>query len=51
MRNMWKRTAQEGFWIMGGALIDARLNSTFLALEILAELRGVSYPSKHGITY
>lgn len=48
MRNMWKRTAQEALWIMGGSLIDARLNSTFLALEILAELRGVRYRSEIG---
>jgi hypothetical protein len=43
MRNMWRRTAQDHLWIMGGSLIDARLNSTFLALEILAELRGIRY--------
>jgi hypothetical protein len=48
MRNMWKRTAQEALWIMGGSLIDARLNSTFLALEILGELRGVRYRSDGG---
>jgi len=48
MRNMWKRTPQDGFWVMGGSLIDARLNSTFLALEILAELRGARYADLHG---
>lgn len=41
MRNMWRRTAQEGFWVMGGALIDARLNSRFLAIQIKAELEGI----------
>lgn len=41
MRNMWRRTAQDGLWLMGGALIDARLNSRFLALEIKASLEGV----------
>ena len=41
MRNMWRRTAQDGFWVMGGALIDARLNSRFLALEIKAAIEGV----------
>jgi cation diffusion facilitator CzcD-associated flavoprotein CzcO len=41
MRNMFRRTAQDGFWVMGGALIDARLNSRFLALEIKAALEGI----------
>ncbi len=41
MRNMWRRTAQDNLWIMGGALIDARLNSRFLAIEIKAALDGV----------
>lgn len=41
MRNMWKRTPQERLWIMGGSFIDARLNSTFLALEIIADLYGI----------
>ena len=40
MRNMWRRTAQDNFWVMGGALIDARLHSRFLALEIKASLNG-----------
>lgn len=41
MRNMWMRTAQPGFWVMGGSLIDARLHSTFLAVQIKAELDGL----------
>lgn len=41
MRNIWKRTAQEGFWVMGGAILEARLNSRFLALEIKASLEGL----------
>lgn len=45
MRNMWQRTAQERLWIMGGSLIDARLYSTFLALEIIADLHGIKLPS------
>jgi pyridine nucleotide-disulfide oxidoreductase len=43
MRNMWQRTPQDRLWIMGGSLIDARLNSTFLALEIIADLHGIKY--------
>ena len=45
MRNMWMRTAQPGLWIMGGSLIDARLHSTFLAIQIKAQLDGV-FPAK-----
>lgn len=41
MKGMWRRTAQDGFWVMGGALIDARLNSRYLAIEIKADLLGL----------
>lgn len=41
MRNMWTRTAQDGLWLMGGSIIEARLNSRFLALEIKAALEGL----------
>ena len=40
MRNMWTQTAQDGFWVMGGGLIDARLFSRFLAIQIAAALDG-----------
>jgi cation diffusion facilitator CzcD-associated flavoprotein CzcO len=42
MRNMWQRTGQPGLWIMGGSLIDARLYSRFLAVQITADLRGIA---------
>ena len=41
MRNMWKRTAQPRFWIMGGALNESRLYSRSLALQIKADLEGL----------
>ena len=41
MRGMWRRTAQDGFWVMGGGLIDARLHSRFMAIEIKAALEGI----------
>jgi hypothetical protein len=44
MRNMWQRTAQPGLWIMGGSLIDARLYSRFLAVQVVADLRDVALP-------
>lgn len=42
MRNMWQRTAQPGFWVMGGALMEARFHSRFLAVQIKAELEGLA---------
>ena len=45
MRNMWQRTAQPGLWIMGGSLIDARLYSKFLALQVTADLNGIALPA------
>ncbi|WP_336965268.1 NAD(P)/FAD-dependent oxidoreductase [Sphingobium aquiterrae] len=41
IRNMWTRTPQQGLWLMGGAILEARLNSRFLALEIKASLEGL----------
>ncbi|MCP5380168.1 MAG: NAD(P)/FAD-dependent oxidoreductase [Novosphingobium sp.] len=42
MRNMWKPTVQPGLWIMGGALIDARLFSRFLAIQLVADVHGIT---------
>lgn len=41
MNNMWKKTAQKNLWIMGGALIDARIFSRFLAIQLAADLNGI----------
>lgn len=41
MKNMYRHTAQENFWIMGGALIDARVFSRYLAILLTAELRDI----------
>jgi cation diffusion facilitator CzcD-associated flavoprotein CzcO len=41
MRNMWTRTGQDRFWLMGGALNECRLFSRFLALQIKADLEGL----------
>jgi len=41
MQGMWRRTGQPGFWAMGGALMECRLWSKFLALQIKADLEGV----------
>ena len=48
MRNMWRRTAQPGLWITGGSLLNSRLYSRFLALEIKAELEGLP-PAKSAL--
>lgn len=42
MRNMWTRTSQESLWIAGGSLMESRLFSRFLALQIKADLDGIS---------
>ncbi|MCW2758645.1 MAG: monooxygenase [Nocardioidaceae bacterium] len=41
LRNMWKPTGQDRFWIMGGNLLESRLHSRFLALQIKADLEGL----------
>jgi cation diffusion facilitator CzcD-associated flavoprotein CzcO len=41
MKNMYRQTAQNNFWIMGGALIDARVFSRYLAILLTAEVRGI----------
>jgi hypothetical protein len=41
MRAMWRRTGQDGLWITGGALLDSRIFSKFMALEIKADLEGI----------
>jgi cation diffusion facilitator CzcD-associated flavoprotein CzcO len=46
MRNMWAPTGQEGFWLMGGSLMECRLWSRFLALQIKADLEGLDVPTR-----
>jgi cation diffusion facilitator CzcD-associated flavoprotein CzcO len=41
LRNMWRPTGQENFWIMGGNLLESRLHSRFLALQIKADIEGI----------
>jgi putative flavoprotein involved in K+ transport len=41
LRNMWKRTAQEGFWFMGGSLAQSRNYSKYLAMQIKAIEEGI----------
>lgn len=41
LRNMWKPTAQQGLWFMGGNLAQARFYSGFLALQLKARLEGL----------
>jgi putative flavoprotein involved in K+ transport len=44
LRNMWKPTAQENLWFHGGNLMQSRLYSRFLALQLKARLEGLSTP-------
>ena len=41
LRNMWKRTGQEGFWLMGGSFAQCRIYSRYLALQIKAAEEGL----------
>lgn len=41
LRNMWKPTAQENLWFHGGNLMQSRLYSRFLALQLKARLEGL----------
>lgn len=35
LRNMWKPTAQQGLWFMGGNLAQVRIYSRYLAIQLL----------------
>lgn len=41
LRNMWKRTPQEGLWFHAGSLAQSRIFSRFLALQIKACEEGI----------
>jgi len=42
VRAMWRPTGQRGFWLMGGSLQQCRPYSKYLALQIKADLVGLS---------
>lgn len=42
LRNMWRRTAQEGLWFTAGSLAQCRIWSRYLALQIQADLMGIA---------
>lgn len=44
LRNMWKPTAQEGLWFQGGNLMQSRLHSLHLALQLKARMEGLATP-------
>jgi len=41
MNNMWKRTAQEGLWFVGGSFTNCRTYSRYVALQIKAIEQGI----------
>ena len=41
LRNMWKPTAQEGLWFMGGNLAQVRFYCRLLGLQLKARLEGI----------
>ena len=42
LRNMWKPTAQQGLWFMGGNLAQVRFYSRLLGLQLKARFEGLS---------
>ncbi|WP_121062586.1 NAD(P)/FAD-dependent oxidoreductase [Chachezhania antarctica] len=48
LRNMWKPTAHEGLWFMGGNLAQARFYSRILGLQLKARLEGLPVTVRHG---
>ena len=42
IKTLWKRSGHPGFWFMGGALLAARINSKYLALQIQSIEMGLS---------
>ncbi len=44
LRNMWKPTAQEGLWFQGGNLMQSRIHSLHLGLQIKARMEGLETP-------
>jgi hypothetical protein len=41
LRNMWRRTAQEGLWLTAGSLAQCRIFSRYLAIQIKALEEGL----------
>ncbi|GAA4769103.1 flavin-containing monooxygenase [Novosphingobium ginsenosidimutans] len=41
LRNMWKPTAQQGLWFMGGNLAQVRFYSRLLGMQLKARLEGL----------
>ena len=41
MNSMWKRTAQEGLWFVGGSFTNCRIYSRYVALQIKAIEEGI----------
>ena len=44
LRNMWEPTAQENLWFHGGNLMQSRLYSIFLSLQLKARMEGLPTP-------
>ncbi|MGC6517730.1 MAG: flavin-containing monooxygenase [Candidatus Puniceispirillaceae bacterium] len=40
LRNMWKPTAQQGLWFMGGNLAQVRIYSRYLAMQLCHHTKG-----------
>jgi cation diffusion facilitator CzcD-associated flavoprotein CzcO len=45
LRNMWRRTPQQGLWFVGGGLPHVRIYSRYLAMQIKAVEEGMIEPT------
>lgn len=50
LRRAWRPTGQDGLWLQLGGVPQCRTYSKFLALQIVAELRGVKQPQLSAAT-
>lgn len=44
LRNMWKPTAQDGLWMMGGNLAQGRFYGRLMAIQLKARMEGLPTP-------
>lgn len=46
LRAMWSRTGQDGFFVLGGSFAMCRIYSRYVALQIKADLEGITSPPR-----
>ena len=51
LRNMWKPTQQPGLWFHGGNLMQSRLYSLYLALQLKARMEDIESRQPESIVF